>query len=288
MKSYQDLPVAVYHFSTKFRNEPRARSGILRGREFMMKDLYSAHSSEKDLMEYYEKVKQAYVKIFTRLGFSVRVTEADGGVFTDKHTHEFQVLTGSGEDTIFYCAHCDWGVNKELKKDISCCPTCGKNDIRESRAIEVGNIFPLGTWYAEKMGVYYTDEKGKKQPVWFGSYGIGPTRVMGALVEVSHDDKGIIWFPQVAPFAVHLISLSGGESKAAALYTQLTKEGIEVLWDEREVSAGAKFADADLIGIPVRLVVSQKTGDKIEFKRRNEQTFELVGLSEVLQRLKTI
>ena len=179
-------------------------------------------------------------------------------------------------------------ANKELKKDISCCPTCGKNDIRESRAIEVGNIFPLGTWYAEKMGVYYTDEKGKKQPVWFGSYGIGPTRVMGALVEVSHDDKGIIWFPQVAPFAVHLISLSGGESKAAALYTQLTKEGLEVLWDEREVSAGAKFADADLIGIPVRLVVSQKTGDKIEFKRRNEQTFELVGLSEVLQRLKTI
>ncbi len=289
VRSYQDLPVAVYHFSTKFRNEPRARSGILRGREFMMKDLYSAHVSEKDLMEYYEKVKLAYVKIFKRLGFSIRVTEADGGVFTDKHTHEFQVLCDGGEDTIYYCGNCTWGSNKELigEKGVSVCPSCGKKDVRQARAIEVGNIFPLGKWYAEKMGVYYTDEKGQKQLVWFGSYGIGPTRVMGALVEVSHDDKGIIWFPQVAPFAVHLISLSGGELKAEALYKQLTKEGIEVLWDEREVSAGTKFADADLIGIPVRLVVSKKTGENIEFKRRSEKNFDVVDTSEVIKRLKS-
>jgi prolyl-tRNA synthetase len=290
VRSYQDLPVSVYHFSTKFRNEPRARSGILRGREFMMKDLYSAHVSEKDLMEYYEKVKAAYVKIFKRLGFSFRVTEADGGVFTDKHTHEFQVLTDGGEDTIFYCGNCTWGANKELAgaEGIKSCPMCGKNDIRQARAIEVGNIFPLGTWYAEKMGVYYTDEKGQKQPVWFGSYGIGPTRVMGALVEVSHDDRGIIWYPQVAPFIVHLISLPGGESKAKILYERLKKEGIEVLWDEREVSAGTKFADADLIGNPVRLVISKKTGDKIEFKRRNEQSFELVDIPEAIKRVKSM
>jgi prolyl-tRNA synthetase len=209
-------------------------------------------------------------------------------VFTDKHTHEFQVLTDGGEDTIFYCGNCDWGVNKELAKDISVCPKCKKTEIRQSRAIEVGNIFPLGTWYAEKMGVYFTDEKGQKQPVWFGSYGIGPTRVMGALVEVSHDERGIIWYPQVAPFAVHLISLPGGESKAQALYKQLTKEGIEVLWDDRAESAGAKFADADLIGIPVRLVISKKTGDKIEFKRRSEKAFELVDIPEVIKRAKSM
>lgn len=288
IRSYQDLPVYVYHFSTKFRNEPRARSGILRGREFMMKDLYSAHVSEKDLMTYYEKVKHAYLKIFKRLGFSVRITEASGGEFTDKHTHEFQVLTDGGEDTVFYCASCDWSINKELMEDISVCPTCGKKDIRESRAIEVGNIFPLGTWYAEKMGVYYTDEKGHNQPVWFGSYGIGPTRVMGALVEVSHDERGIIWFPQVAPFTVHLISLPDGEAKAQALYEQLTKAGIETLWDDRAQSPGVKFADADLIGIPVRLVISKKTGDLVEFKRRNEKSFKLVDIPEAIERTKSL
>ncbi len=289
VRSYQDLPVSVYHFSTKFRNEPRARSGILRGREFMMKDLYSAHVSEKDMMDYYEKVKRAYIKIFKRLGFSVRVTEASGGVFTDKHTHEFQVLTEGGEDTIYYCGNCTWGANKELfgEGGPTSCPDCGKNDIRQSRAIEVGNIFPLGTWYAEKMGVYFADEKGLRKPVWFASYGIGPTRVMGALVEVSHDERGIIWYPQVAPFDVHLISLPGGESKAEALHKYLIKEGIEVLWDDRTQSAGVKFADADLIGIHVRLVVSKKTGDQVEFKRRSVQSFELIGIPEAIKRIKS-
>lgn len=288
IRSYQDLPVAVYHFSTKFRNEPRARSGILRGREFMMKDLYSAHVSEKDLMAYYEKVKQAYIKVFKRLGFTFRVTQAGGGVFTDKHTHEFQVLAEGGEDTIFYCGSCSWGANKDLvgTEGLRTCPSCGKSDVHEARAIEVGNIFPLGTWYAEKMGVYYTDEKGQKQPVWFGSYGIGPTRVMGALVEVSHDEKGIIWFPQVAPFTVHLISLVDGEIRAQALYQQLTKKGIDVLWDDREESAGVKFADADLIGIPVRLVISKKTEDKIEIKKRTEEKVKVVAIDELLSLLK--
>jgi prolyl-tRNA synthetase len=287
VRSYQDLPVAVYHFSTKFRNEPRARSGILRGREFMMKDLYSAHTSEHELMTYYEKVKQAYVKIFTRLGFTIRVTEAPGGVFTDKHTHEFQVITEGGEDTIVYCGSCNWGANKELAGEgVRICPRCGAGDVHQVRSIEVGNIFPLGSWYAEKMGVYYTDEKGQKQPVWFGSYGIGPTRVMGALVEVSHDDKGIIWYPQVAPYAAHLISLSGGEAKAQALYEKLLKAGIDVLWDEREESAGVKFADADLIGIPIRLVVSKKTGDNIEVKKRTEEKTKVVAINELLSLLK--
>jgi len=285
LKSYTDLPLYVYHFSTKFRNEPRARSGILRGREFMMKDLYSAHVSEEDLMDFYEKAKAAYSKIFTRLGFDFKVTEASGGVFTPNKTHEFQVLAETGEDTIYFCDKCDWGQNKELFKGKAGdkCPNCKKGKIIEAKAIEVGNIFPLGTWYAERMRVYYTDKTGMKKPVWFGSYGIGPTRVLGALVEVSHDEKGIIWNSAVAPFQVHLIELPGGGAKS--VYDKLIKAGVEVLWDDRKAPAGEKFADADLIGIPVRLVVSEKTGNKIEWKKRTSNQTELLEFDEIVKRL---
>ena len=285
LKSYTDLPLYVYHFSTKFRNEPRARSGILRGREFMMKYLYSAHVSEEDLMDFYEKAKAAYSKIFTRLGFDFRVTEASGGVFTSNRTHEFQVLAETGEDTIFYCDKCDWGQNKELFKGKAGdkCPNCKKGKIIQSKAIEVGNIFPLGTWYAERMRVYYMDKAGMKKPVWFGSYGIGPTRVLGALVEVSHDEKGIIWNSAVAPFQVHLIELPGGGAKS--VYDKLIKAGVEVLWDDRKAPAGEKFADSDLIGIPVRLVVSEKTGNKIEWKKRTSNQTELLEFDEIVKRL---
>lgn len=284
ISSYKDLPVAVYHFSTKFRNELRARAGILRGREFMMKDLYSVHVSEADLMKYYNQVKEAYVKIFKRLNFEIKVVEASGGVFTDKHTHEFQVVTNGGEDTIFYCDECDWGENKEIftGKAGNKCPKCKQGKVIEAKSIEVGNIFPLGTWYAEKMGMQFIDKDGRKKPVWFGSYGIGPTRVMGTLAEVFHDDKGIIWPEAVAPYQVHLISL---QVPADSIYDQLVKAGVEVLYDDREdVSAGSKFADADLIGIPIRLVVSQKTKDKIEWKKRNSPKTELLTLEEVLNR----
>lgn len=294
IKSYQDLPVYIYHFSTKFRNEPRARSGILRGREFMMKDLYSAHTSEQDLMDYYEKVKGAYAKIFKRLGFNFKVVEASGGVFTDRRTHEFQVLDANGEDTFYYCDSCDYALNKEIfeGKIGDKCPKCkkglpagrqGKIKIAE-KTVEVGNIFPLGTWYAERMRVYYSDSEGKKKPVWFGSYGIGPTRVMGTLVEVSHDDKGIIWYPQVAPFDVHLIELEGAKN-TKKIYEDLKKEGIDVLWDDRDIPAGEKFADSDLVGIPIRLVVSEKTKDKIEWKERTSSKVELLSLDDVITRV---
>lgn len=284
--SYKDLPVAVYHFSTKFRNEPRARAGILRGREFMMKDLYSAHVSEEDLMSYYQKVKSAYVKIFNRLGFMVKVVEAAGGVFTDKNTHEFQVISSGGEDTIYYCDRCDWAQNKEIfaGNKGEKCPGCNRGMVVETRAIEVGNIFPLGTWYAKKMRMNFTDEKGRQQPVWFGSYGIGPTRVMGALVEEFHDDRGIIWPASVAPYRVQLINL---QTDGGKLYQALINAGTDVLWDDREeVSAGVKFADADLIGIPVRLVVSPKTKDKIEWKNRDSNKTEQLSFREVLARLR--
>jgi prolyl-tRNA synthetase len=286
INSYQDLPLAVYHFSTKFRKEVRAKSGILRGREFMMKDLYSAHVSEADMMDYYEKVKDAYSKIFKRIGFDFKITEASGGVFTDKHTHEFQVLAEGGEDTIFYCTKCDWGENKEIfdGKDGDKCPKCG-SPIKEAKSIEVGNIFPLGTWFAERMRVYFTDKDGGKKPVWFASYGIGPTRVMGTLVEVNNDDKGIIWPKSVAPFDVHLVELPGAKN-AKKIYEELKEKGIDVLWDDRDVGPGQKFADADLIGIPVRLILSSRNGEKIEWKERSSEKTELLSFDEVLGKLK--
>jgi prolyl-tRNA synthetase len=287
IRTYRDLPVYLYHFSTKFRNEPRARSGILRGREFLMKDLYSAHTSEADLMEYYETVKRAYAKIFHRLGFDFRVIEASGGVFTENFTHEFQVLAEGGEDTIYYCDQCGWGQNKEIftGKLGDVCPKCKKGKIIQSKSIEVGNIFPQGKWYAEKMKATFVDEKGNKQPIWFGSYGIGPSRTLGAWVEVSHDDKGIIWNQAMTPFDAHLVAL--GDAKAGEdIYHQLEKAGIDVLWDERDMTAGQKFADADLIGIPVRLVVSPKTGDKIEWKNRTAEKTELLSAEKVISRLK--
>jgi len=277
VSSYKDLPLAVYHFSTKFRNELRATGGILRGREFLMKDAYSMHLTEEDLMVWYEKFKQAYLKAFQRMGFDIYVTEASGGVFTEKHTHEFQVLAESGEDTIYIKKGSHEGYNKEVFEG-------KKEDYEELKSIEVGNIFPLGTMYSEKMNALVTDKDGKKRVIWFGSYGIGTTRVMGAAVEAFHDDKGIIWPGAISPFAVHLVSLG---DRGQDVYEKLEKARIEVLWDETERGAGEKFADADLIGIPVRLVVSEKTGDKIEWKSRRagEQEKELVSVEEAVKRL---
>jgi prolyl-tRNA synthetase len=287
LDSYQDLPIALYHFSTKFRNEPRARSGILRGREFLMKDLYSVHATESDFWRYYNEVKEAYKKIFKRLGFDIKVTEAGGGVFTDNVTHEFQVPTEGGEDLIYFCSECDWGMNQEIfeGKEGDACPRCG-GIIKKSKSIEVGNIFPFGTSYSEKMDVTFTDENGKRKPVWFGSYGIGSTRVMGAWVEVSHDEKGMIWNDKMAPFDLHLLDIKkddkgGGE----AAYNMLKEEGLDVLFDERDVSAGVKFTDADLIGIPIRLVISDKTGEKLEYKKRNEDKSKLFNKEELLKSL---
>lgn len=283
LTSYKDLPIALYHFSTKFRNELRVRGGIMRGREFMMKDLYSIHANEKDFWEFYEKVKDAYSKVFKRIGFDFRIVEASGGVFTDKHTHEFQALNANGEDTIYLCDACDFAINKEIfdGKVGDKCLKCGRGKIIEYKgAVEIGNIFPFGTYYSERMKVYYTDKNGKKLPVWFGSYGIGSTRNMGTWVEVSHDDKGIIWSKSIAPFDVHLIELPGAKN-IKEIYARLQKEGEEVLWDDRDVPAGEKFADSDLIGIPVRLVVSGKTGDKVEVKKRTSDKTELVTLDSL-------
>ncbi len=309
VSSYKDFPVKIFHFSTKFRDELRAKSGILRGREFLMKDMYSLHATKEDLDAYYFAVIEVYKKTFKRLGLEVVVTEAAGGVFTPDNTHEFQLISETGEDEIIYCSGGDFSQNLEIiehpeKLEGKQCDL-GHGPLKRVRAIEVGNIFRFGTAYSEKMNVAFTDTDGKKQFAYLGSYGIGVTRLIGSIVEVSHDDRGIIWPEAVAPFAVHLIGIMNNESrqvggqagireKAEEVYSKLQKAGIEVLYDDREVGAGEKFADADLIGIPVRLVVSDKTlrqgsgqaQDKIELKLRTKRETELLTLDEILQRLK--
>jgi prolyl-tRNA synthetase len=283
--SYKDLPIKIYHFSTKFRNEKRAKSGILRGREFLMKDLYSAHISEEDMRKYYKELIEAYKRVFKRFEVDVILTEAAGGVFTQSKTHEFQVITDAGEDEIIYCPKGDFSTNVEIAsvKEGDKCGSCGEI-LKKAKAIEVGNIFPLGTYYSEKMGVNFTDKDGKRKPVWLASYGIGLTRAVGAIVELHHDEKGIVWPKEVAPYGVHLISI-GDDEKADKIYKELEKQGIETLYDDRDISPGAKFADADLIGIPIRLVISKRNGDKIEFKERNSNKSELLELNEIIKRL---
>lgn len=286
--SYQDLPLALFHIQTKFRNEPRAKSGLLRTREFLMKDLYSFHADQKDLDQYYEKVTDAYFKILERCDLADKtfLTLASGGTFS-KYSHEFQTLTEGGEDTIFICQKCDLAINAEIKTETPTCPDCGGKDFKEAKAVEVGNIFKLGTKYSEPFGLRFRDAAGKEQPVIMGCYGIGPARVMGTIVEVSHDKDGIIWPEEVAPFQAHLLAL--GETaeikkQADGLYEKLTKQGIEVLYDDRDdATAGSKFADADLIGIPLRLVISEKTLAKnsVEIKKRGEKETKLIPLKDI-------
>lgn len=287
--SYKDLPLALYQIQTKFRDELRAKSGVLRGREFGMKDLYSFHATEKDFLSYYETVKKTYLTIFKRLGLThIKITEASGGSFTKKHSHEFNVLTPAGEVDLLYCNACTFAQNTEItsRKVGETCPVCEKGALTLGKAIEVGNIFDLGTKFAQNFDLYFTDKSGQRHLVLMGCYGIGNTRLVGTIVEMSHDDKGIMWPKEVAPFSVHLISLPGGEEKASQLYSELTGHHIDVLWDDRDVSAGQKFADSDLIGIPVRLVVSQKTGVQVEVKHRSKHESQLVDTQQVLELIK--
>ena len=284
VNSYKDLPFATYQIQTKFRNEARPKSGLLRVREFIMKDLYSFHTTEGDLMKYYNEVAGAYHKIFERCGLHAIYTLAAGGVFTMSNTHEFQVLTNVGEDTIYVCSECEYAENKEISSlgQGSICIKCG-GIMNEEKGVEVGNIFPLGTKYSKPLKLEYVDDKGNKNLVVMGSYGIGLGRLMATAVEVFHDDRGIIWPESIAPFRVHLISLDvNGE--AEKIYNDLTKNGIEVLYDDRnDRSAGEKFADADLIGCPIRLVVSEKTlaKDSVELKRRKSSELELLKIKDL-------
>jgi len=285
--SYKDLPVYLFQFQDKFRKELRAKSGLLRGREFLMKDLYSFHADEKDLEKCYEKFKKIYARIFKRLGLGDKtyLTYASGGSFS-KYSHEFQTLTKAGEDLIYICDKCNVAVNKEILADLQKkCPQCGNKKLKEEKAVEVGNIFKLGTKYSAPFDLSYIDKSGKKQLVVMGCYGIGIQRAMGTIVEVHHDKKGIIWPESVAPFKLILIGVPGKNvaQTCEKIYKQLTDKGIEALYDDRDVSAGEKFADADLIGIPTRLVVSEKTLAKksVELKKRDQDKVNLVKISNL-------
>jgi prolyl-tRNA synthetase len=284
--TYKDLPKAIYQIHWKFRDELRSKSGLLRGVEFFMKDMYSFHETQDDFDRFYAIAKKAYFRIFERLGLVAKATEASGGAFTEKISYEFMVLTDAGEDDILYCDKCDFCVNMEIakQKEDDPCPHCGKSKLAKARASEVGNVFDLGKKFGEKFDVGFTDRNGKKQYPIMGCYGIGISRLMGVIVEKYNDGKGILWPESVAPFKVHLLSLA--DADGAPIYEQLQKAGIEVLYDDRDVSAGTKLAEADLVGIPWRMVVSPKVGEgKVELKRRNEEKTEVMEIEEAISLL---
>lgn len=282
--SYRDLPFSAYQIQNKFRAELRAKSGILRGREFIMKDLYSFHRDQEDLDRFYDVVTAAYRRIFDRVGIGDRTyfTYASGGTFS-KYSHEFQTLTDAGEDIIHLCEKCHVAVNEEIIADQPNCPSCG-GALRPEKAAEVGNIFKLGSKYADAFRLTYKDEAGNEQPVLMGCYGIGLGRLMGVVVESLADEKGLVWPEAIAPFQVHLVGLNGDDGEVKdftdGIHLSLKERGIEVLYDDRDLRAGEKFADSDLIGIPYRIIGSRKSKDEGKFEVLTRQTGEVRMLTE--------
>ncbi len=288
--SYKDLPQGIFQIQSKFRNELRAKSGILRGREFLMKDLYSFHAGNDCFESYYKKAEESYHNIYKELSIGDRTyfTYASGGSFS-KYSHEFQTLSEAGEDQIYLCEDCEVAINKEIINDTKDCPRCGKkrDNLKVKKSIEVGNIFPLGSRFSDSFDLTYKDKNGKEMSVIMGCYGIGISRVMGAIVEILSDKKGIVWPKSIAPFSVHLISL-GEEEEAEKIYNLLRKEGVEVLFDDREKGAGEKLVESDLIGIPYRMVVSKKTitSEAIEIKKREEKEVDIIKINELVNYVK--
>jgi len=286
VNSYKDLPFMVYQIQDKFRNELRSSGGLLRTREFTMKDAYSFHAGRDDLRKYYKRVSDSYKRIFQRCGLEVVVTKADSGSIGGEVSHEFMTLCKRGEDKIAICDSCQFAANVDvLEKNVDKCPECGRK-LRQELAIENGHTFDLGTLYSEKMGARFTDKDGKEKPFVMGCYGIGVGRLMASILEVHHDKAGMILPKEVAPYQIHLLTL--GEDRrvkrqAEKIYKELTNSGIEVLYDDREESAGVKLSDADLLGMPIRAIVSEKTiaKNKIELKKRKEKETKLVSLNEL-------
>ncbi|MDR3519893.1 MAG: His/Gly/Thr/Pro-type tRNA ligase C-terminal domain-containing protein [Candidatus Pacebacteria bacterium] len=292
--SYKDLPVAVYQIQNKFRMELRAKSGMLRGREFIMKDMYSFHTSQEDFEKFYEKMKEVYKTVFNRAGIGhlTYLTFASGGTFS-KYSHEFQTITAAGEDTIYLDETSGVALNKEVLNDeVLAQLHLEREKLVEHKSIEVGNIFDLKTKYSKPFDLSFTDEKGEKNIVLMGCYGIGLGRLMGTVVEALSDDKGIIWPEAIAPFQIHLLSLGEDVAvlkEADTVYESLLKAGVEVLFDDRTgLSAGEKFSDADLLGMPLRAVVSARSikdlpSGGIEIKKRTEEKGKIVTLDELLK-----
>lgn len=268
VQSYKDLPISLYQFQTKMRNELRAKSGIMRGREFVMKDMYSFHGSAEDLDTYYQKTIEAYKRVYERLGIGddTYVTFASGGAFT-KFSHEFQTICDAGEDIIYLHREKNVAVNEEVIDEAVKELGIARDELEKVKTAEVGNIFNFGSQKTDEMGLYYTDTDGKRKSLYIGSYGIGITRVMGVIVEKMSDDKGIIWPKNVAPYSVYLVSIGEkGSQKADELYETLTAKGVEVLYDDRDERPGAKFADSELLGIPTRVTISDRGVEAGEYE----------------------
>lgn len=284
IKSFRDLPQYIYQFQTKFRNESRAKSGIMRGREFLMKDMYSFSTNHKQHEEFYQKVKDAYRRIFDQAGIGdvTYLTYASGGTFSES-SHEFQAVSSAGEDTIFIREENDYAVNKEVFNE-EWRAKHNMNKLREEKAIEVGNIFHLGTKFSEALGLTYKEIDGSNKPVWMGSYGIGISRLMGTIVEVLSDDKGIVWPESVAPFKYHIVEIQSENKQvgemAEKIYRMIGEEN--ALYDDREARAGEKFADADLLGIPNQIIISEKNlaSGKLELKNRKLGEIKMMGEDE--------
>ncbi len=293
--SYKDLPVAIYQIGQKYRDELRAKSGIMRGREFGMKDMYSFHETQEDFDRFYEVVKAAYFEAYSRAGLVAKVTEASGGSFSDKLSYEFMVLTDAGEDDIVYCENCTHCANIEVaqEKEGDTCPKCGKGTLTKARASEVGNVFDLGQKYPKAFNFTYKDKEGNEQTPIVGCYGFGTTRLMGVIVEKLADEKGLVWPKSVAPYHVHLVVI-GSEKPDVAQYAEkiaydFSTHGLDVLLDDRDARTGEKLADADLIGIPMRLVISEKTmaEGKLEAKARTAESASFMTFDEVVSVLKS-
>ena len=281
VRSYKDLPTSVYQFQTKMRNEKRAKSGIMRGREFVMKDMYSFHASAEDLADYYDKAIEAYKRVYDRLGIGddTYVTFASGGAFT-KFSHEFQTICDAGEDIIYLHRGKNIAVNEEVIDDAVKELGIVREEFEKVKTAETGNIFNFGTQKTDELGVYYTAEDGTQQQLYLGSYGIGITRAMGVIAEKMSDDKGLVWPKNIAPYYVYLVSIGEkGQAEAENVYKQLNEAGIEVLFDDRNERPGAKFADAELMGIPLRLTVSDRGIEAGEYELTDRATGETTGVS---------
>ena len=263
VRSYKDLPISLYQFQTKMRNELRAKSGIMRGREFVMKDMYSVHASKQDLDEYYEQVIDAYKRCYDRFGIGsdTYVTFASGGAFT-KFSHEFQTICDAGEDYIYLHRGRNLAINEEVLDEAVVELGVNKHELEKVKTAEVGNIFNFGTQKTDEMGLYVTDAGGQRQSIYMGSYGIGITRVMGVIAEKMSDDKGLVWPENIAPFKVHVVAIGDkGQELVSTLYTELAEKGVEVLLDDRTERPGVKFADAELMGLPWRITIGERAID---------------------------
>ncbi|HEX4662094.1 MAG TPA: aminoacyl--tRNA ligase-related protein [Candidatus Saccharimonadales bacterium] len=293
VSSHKDLPISVYQIQNKFRNELRAKSGLLRGREFVMKDMYSFARSQDEHTEVYEKIAAAYGRVYDRLGIGdiTYRTYADGGVFTERFSDEFQTLTPIGEDTIYVHEGKKIAINKEVYTDENLAKLgLKKEDLVEKRGVEVGNIFPLESKYSDALDLYYVDERGEQQSIIMGCYGIGVSRLMGVLAELSSDEKGLVWSDTVAPARVYLARLGDDAAVVTAadeLYETLIQRNISVLYDDRDMRPGEKFADADLIGCPHRVVISTRTvsENKVEYKSRQGEAAEILTYEALLVKL---